>query len=260
MVSPVSGPSLLEDILATLPNGEIVEVCIGQHWTAVTAEVDGHRRCGLSATFKGLDEGDKGNVHTDSFLSASGQSLAELALKRDQPILASVGVAALNALLPSPRLEDCMEGNAESILEAHGVGKRVAIVGHFPFITRLRSRIEDLVVLDRRPRKGDLPAEAAPQVLPNSEIVAITGMAVTNHTLEDLLKFCPPEAVVMILGPSTPFSPVLFEYGVDLLSGSLVTAIEPVIRVIRQGGNISQINRGYIRQLTVSRPGFADLR
>jgi uncharacterized protein (DUF4213/DUF364 family) len=41
---------LLGDLLAELPNGEVLDVCIGLHWTAVVVQINGQRRCGLAST------------------------------------------------------------------------------------------------------------------------------------------------------------------------------------------------------------------
>ncbi len=249
---------LLRKILSDLPDGDIVDVRIGLHWTAVAMEVDGKHRCGLSSTLESPHEhgGPPQVPQAGELETLSGRALAELALEVDHPTLASVGVAAINALLPPP--ETFSEVNAEHILADYGSDKRVAIVGHFPFIPKLRECVAELSVLERDPRKGDLSAEAAPQVIPQSDVVAITGMTMVNHTLQGLLRLCKPEALVMVLGPSTPFSPVLYEYGVDLLSGSIVTEIEPVLRTVSQGANFRQVHQAGVRLVTVARPGFDD--
>jgi len=249
---------LIGDLLADLPSGDVVEVRIGLRWTAVVAEVEGERRCGLSSTLGELYEhSGKSHVPQAGQLEMfPGRELAAFAYERDSPVLASIGVAALNALLPSPEPKTWCEGNAEHILAEHGARKRVVVVGHFPFISRLSEHVAELIVVERRPREGEFPAEIASQVLPQAEVVAITGMALVNHTLEDLLKLCSPQATVMVLGPSTPFSHVLFNYGVDLLSGSVVTEIEPVLKTLTQGANFPQIHRAGVRLVTLSRSGF----
>jgi uncharacterized protein (DUF4213/DUF364 family) len=249
---------LLEKLLSNLLDGDVIDVRIGLHWTAVVVEVEGKQRCGLSSTLESPHEhgGEPQVPEAGQLETFTGRELAALAHEKDQPTLASVGVAALNALLPLP--EAFSEINAEHVLADYGTDKRVAIVGHFPFIPRLRKRVAELIVLERDPRKGDLPAEAASQVLPRSDVVAITGMALANHTLEGLLKLCKPDALIMILGPSTPLCPILYDYGVDILSGSIVVEIEPVLRAVSQGANFRQVHRAGVRLVTVVRPGFDD--
>jgi hypothetical protein len=243
---------ILTEILRSLPDGEVRDVRLGLHWTAVVVETGGVLRCGLSATLfvpHGHDQGPDiplaGHLETCSALE-----LAELALSQ-HPTQASVGVATINALLPR-YAHLWSEDNAEEVIARHGAGKRVALVGRFPFVARLRSRVGELAVLEQDPGPDDLPAEMAPQVIPQAEVVAITGMTLINHTLEDLLALCSPDAFVILLGPSTPLTPIFFDYGVDILSGAVVTDIEAVLRIISQGGNFRQVHRAGVRLVNMA--------
>ncbi len=238
---------ILSDILGSLPDGEVHDVRIGLHWTVVVIETGGVLRCGLSSTLftpHGHDQGP--DIPAAGLLEyGSGLELAELALSQ-HPTQASVGVAAINALLP--RLaQRWSEDNAEEVIARHGKGKRVVLVGRFPFVPRLRGRLAELQVLEQDPGPDDLPAEMAPEILPGADVVAITGMTLINHTLEGLLGLCSPGAFVILLGPSTPLTPLLFAHGVNVLSGAVVTAIEPVLRIVSQGGNFRQVHRAGIR-------------
>jgi uncharacterized protein (DUF4213/DUF364 family) len=244
---------LLNEIIRTLPDGEVRQVHLGLHWTVVTVETGGVLRCGLSATLFTPHRHDQGpDIPLAGGLEfCSGLELAELALSQ-HPTQASVGVAAINALLPR-QTHLWSEDNAEDVIARQGLGKRVAMVGRFPFVPRLRPRVGELLVLEQDPGPDDLPADQAPEILPGAEVVAITGMTLINHTLEGLLSLCSPEAFVILLGPSTPLTPLLFEYGVDILSGAVITAIEPVVRIVSQGGNFRQMHRAGIRLVNMQR-------
>lgn len=242
----------------SLPDGEVLDVRIGVHWTAVVVEVGSVRSCGLASTLMvghGHHDRRQPDIPQAGQLGTfSGRELAELSLL-DQLTQASVGVAALNALLPS-HPQAWMEANAEEVIAQHGKGKRVALVGNFPFVKRLRSRVGELVVLERDPGPLELPANAAPQVIPQAEVIAITGMTLANHTLEDLLGLASTQAFIIVLGPSTPLSPLLFDYGVDVISGSVVTDIDPVLRTVSQGGNFRQVHRAGVRLVNMIRSGL----
>ncbi len=245
------------DLLATLPDAEVLDVCIGLHWTAVVVLAEGQKRCGLASTLTGPyahsaepDVPQAGELHT-----LSGLALARLACT-SRPPLSSVGVAAINALLP-PRPELWRDLNAEEAIAARGKNKTVALIGSFPFIPRLRTRVGRLIVLELDPGADELPADSAPDILPRADVVAITSMALVNHTLEHLLGLCKPAATVLLLGPSTPLSPVLFEHGVDVLSGSVVTDIDRVLAAIKQGANFRQVHRAGVRLVTMSRDGWS---
>jgi uncharacterized protein (DUF4213/DUF364 family) len=127
----------------------------------------------------------------------------------------------------------------------------VAIVGHFPFIDRVRDAADRCWVLELHPGPGDLPADQAREVLPQADVVALTGTSLLNHTFDELIGLCRPDAYVLLLGPSTPLSPVLFEAGVNALSATRVDDIEQVLFSVGQGATFRQIKRrGGLRLLT----------
>lgn len=246
--------AIIDAVLNTLPDGDCVQVCIGLHWTAVELEVQGELRCGLASTLSGVHEHGKPDVPQAGLLEKmSGLELAALA-SDEQLSLASVGVATINALLP--RQPDQWETrNAEEVIVKYGARKSVALVGHFPFIPRLRSCVGELNVLEQRPRPGDIPANFAVEFIPKADVVAITGTTLINHTLTELLSLCSPDAIVILLGPSTFLSTVLFDYGIDMLCGSVVTDIEAVLTTVGQGGNFRQVHRAGVQLVSMSRTG-----
>lgn len=246
--------NILDQLLATVPDGPVLEVRVGAFWTAVLVNLDGQPRCGLASTLRrgGHHHGAGPEVpEAGRLLARSARQLAELA-RSASPMEASIGMAALNALLPRHESR-WVDLNAEAVMAEHGAGKQVALVGHFPFIPRLEERVGKLWVLENRPRDRDLPAEAAPEVIPRADLVAITGTTMINHTFDELLALCRPEAMVLVLGPSTPLSPLLFERGVDLLSGSIVEDIEAVLQAVSQGANFRQVKRFGVRLVTMQK-------
>lgn len=250
---------IIHDLLSQIEGADIQQVTIGLNWTGVVADGPSGLRCGLASTLAGEHShgGPPRVPEAGKLEELSAQSLAEMALDRDRPTMTSVGVAAINALLPTPSAEAWTEINAEEVLLQHGDTQAVGLVGHFPFVPRLRAVLPEFYVLDLDPKPGDHPAEAAPELLPRCGLVAITSMTLANHTLQGLLDLCAPEATVMLLGPSTPLSPVLYRYGVDLLSGALVEDVEAVIRAVRQGANFRQVHRAGVRLVTMARQGNA---
>jgi len=228
--------NILDDLLDSLDLDALVRtVLIGVHWTVVCS-----RFCGLASTFVG----DKPHGHDPArsvghLHEKSARELAEYA-RSDNLLEASIGVAAINSLLAVDE-SGAAEVNAVDVLIEHGRSKNVALVGHFPFIPKLRSAVGQLWVLEQRPAEGDYPAEAAPDLIPQADVVAITSSALINHTLDGLLSLCCPEALVMMLGPSTPLSPLLFNHGVSILSGSMIVNEAAVLRTVGQGATFQQV-------------------
>lgn len=240
--------TLLDKLLASVSrDAPVRSLLVGAHWTAVSS-----RGCGLAATMRGGGPHGHGRVRDVGRLHLKGaRELAEFA-RSDNLLEASLGVAALNSLLEVDEraVEDI---NAAQVLADRGRGRRVALVGHFPFIPDLRQVAGTLWVLEQAPVGDELPAEAAAEVLPQADVVAITGTALINHTLDGLLQLCRPEALVMVLGPSTPLSPVLFSYGVSILSGVIVVDEEAALRTIGQGATLPQVDGVRLVTLTAAR-------
>ncbi|MGA9349227.1 MAG: DUF364 domain-containing protein [Anaerolineae bacterium] len=246
--------NIIDDLIASLRgDAPLREVRVCAFWTAVVLE-DG--RCGLASTLRPDEPQCAGPTplvpRAGRLLEYSALELAEYA-KSESLLEASIGLAAINALLEVDESR-CVELNAEEVILEQGTGRKVAIVGHFPFIPRVREVAEELWVLEKRPVGGDLPADMAAEVLPQADVAAITGTSLINHTFEGLMKLCRPGALVIVLGPTAPLSPVLFDYGADIICGTLVTDAENVLRLIGQGANFGQVKRGGgVRLLTMAR-------
>lgn len=245
---------LLEKILDSLPQGKVVEVCMGLHWTMVGVEVNGMLQYGLGSTVMTSDE----NHHMQPDVPLAGKltdltalDLAKMVLS-ETPTAASIGMATINALLPR-QPEAWVDANAEEMIAARGADKKVALIGHFPFVNRLATRVGTLKVLELNPHPGDHPAVDAELILPQSDVIAITGMTLINHTFPQLLALCPAGAFVMILGPSSPLSPVLFDFGVSLVSGSIITNTDAVKRTALQGGHFRQLHQAGVRLVNIMR-------
>ncbi len=230
---------LLAGLIADAP---VQQILVGAFWTAVVLETD-PPRCGLASTLRAEAEGPwPPVVEAGHLLERSGRQLAELA-RSDRLLEASVGLAAVNALLEVDEAP-LSEQNAEQIILERGAGRRVAIVGHFPFNDRVRQVAADCWVLELRPGPDDLPASQAPDLLPQADVVALTGTSLINHTFDHLIGLCRHDAFVLLLGPSAPLAPVLFELGVDAISGTRVHDPALVLRSVGQGATFRQIKRG----------------
>jgi uncharacterized protein (DUF4213/DUF364 family) len=237
-------------ILNSLPNYPIKQVRIGLHWTGVVVEKEGDFQCGLASTLEGdhHHHGEPTIPDPGTLESLSGVEMAGW-IESQIPLRRSLGCAVINALLPR-HPERWVDQNAEAAIRENGQGKKCILIGHFPFAESLNEELEDFNVLELNPTGEDFPASAAPELLPQAGLVAITGMTFINHTLPDLLALCRPDAYVLVLGPSTPLSPVLADYGVDLLAGSSVEDIPAVLAALGQGANFRQVHRAGVRLIT----------
>ena len=230
----------IDALLAALRgDAPVRQVLVGSFWTAVVSGGDAVR-CGLASTLRPADHEAGLPVATPGdLLHRSARELAEL-LRSSSTLEAGIGMAALNALLEVDE-GVCSEVNARELIMERGAGRQVAIVGHFPFVEQVRRSAATCWVLELRPRPGDLPAEQAPAVLPQADVVALTGTSLINHTFDEVVGLCRPGAFVVVLGGSTPLSPVLFDYGVDAIAGTRVVDVPAALQAIGQGATFRQI-------------------
>ncbi len=225
---------ILEDLLYSLNEDSVVqEVYACVFWTAVIS-----KNCGLASTLR------DGHTHHKIVRGAGkmrGKSALELAeyARSDSLLEAAIGMATINSLIDVDETK-CVAENALDILLNKGKDKNIAVVGHFPWIPQVKQVAKKLWVLEQRPRAGDLPAEAAETVLPQADIVAITGTSLINHTLEKLLDLSKGSFIVLV-GPTSPFSPVLFDWGIDVISGTKVIEPEKTLHSITEGATFLEV-------------------
>jgi uncharacterized protein len=243
--------NILDALIANLPEDiPVRSILVGAHWTVVCS-----RHCGMASTLMSAHPHGHAQVReAGNLLQKSARQLAELA-RSDELLEASIGVAAINSLLDVDESLS-VEINASEVLTSSGRGKNVALIGHFPFIPQLRKSAGKLWVIEQRPAEDEYPAEAAVDLLPQADVVAFTASALINHTLDELLALCPPKATVMVLGPSTPLSPILFKHGATIISGTRVLDEAVVLRTVGQGASFKQVKG--VKLLTFQRESFAE--
>ena len=225
---------ILDDLISSLSEDSAVrEVHACVFWTAVVS-----KNCGLASTFREEHPHHRIVRGAGDLRNRSALGLATYA-KSDNLLEASIGMATINSLIEIDET-NCVAENALDILAEKGTGKNIAVVGHFPWIPKLQKVAKKVWVLEQRPQAGDLPAEAAENVIPQADVVAITGTSLINHTIEELLELSKDSFVVMV-GPTSPLSPVLFVWGVDVISGTKVVEPEKAIQSISQGAIFRQV-------------------
>ena len=224
-------------------------ITVGLTWSSVSAE----QYCGTAMTVNEQKECFMG----DNLGTRRGQPLRYLAsLSKSWDFTeASIGVAAINAYYNNRETwkisaaggetpwkivgsESAFDGYAQAVK-----GKKVAVVGHFRQLEKHLTEAKKVSVLERRPSGEDYPDSACEYLLPEQDFVFITGSALVNKTLPRLLELS-RGAQVILVGPSTPMTPILFEYGVNEMSGFLVGSKEALVDAISIGGRKSFFHCG----------------
>lgn len=208
---------ILRELVQNVPEIPIDEVIVGVFTTLVRAGTS----YGVSSTLRGETPHQSPGRNTP-LLEMNLRELAELILSKNL-LKASVGLAAINAANATDK--NFTSVKAQEIIRQKGNEKVVAAVGHFPFLEKL-TEPSQLMIFEKQPMNGDFHEKDIRRKLPEADLVAITGTTFINHTFEEVMKHIRPDAFKIVLGPSTPLSPVLFNYDIDAICGTRVTDFE----------------------------------
>ena len=228
---------------------EVLDVRVGPYWTVVRSSVG----TGMASTMAGSFDRRVGvPVEAAGGLLDLGLGALVQLLRSTSVPEAALGLAAVNSLTDVSRMV-LTDLNAREVLKDKGRDKAVAIIGRFPFVEEIRTVSRELWVFEKGAgrRADDLGPEHVAGVLPHAEVVAISATTLINHTLEEILPYISPEAFTMLLGPSTPMMPCLFDFGIDLLCGSVIEDPTAVITAVEQGAVTRQISG--VRRVTLDK-------
>lgn len=243
--------NFLAQLLDRLPAGAAVRgLWIGPYWTAVQTDLG----TGLATTL--LETGPTHGEHAQHMVAAGklvGRDARELAagVHAGDSLARSVGLAALNALLPEPAGR-ISERNAGDWAAARAAGKTIGVVGWFPFIPRLKQVAARVEVFEKDEETGFALSPDRAARLACCEGLCITAATLLNGTLDGILQAAPPAAWKMLVGPSAPLCRETLELGFHAVCGARVLDPAPVVRVLQEGGCFQQIRQtGAVRLLTL---------
>ncbi len=239
-----------------VPEGIAVkDVLVGNHWSIVEAESG----CGMAMNVSG------GRGTYGLYPNALHMELRDLAAQCASWnfLEASVGVAALNAWYSTPehaaavgmKIEEKGSNDGFELYRRLCAGKKVTVVGHFPLIERLAPECE-LTILERNPSGDDVPDPGCEYIIPHQDFTFITGITLTNKTLPRLLQLSKQGSGSCILvGPSVVPAPVLYEYGVDCMAGSVISDPERAKAAVMHAATSGIFKHG-VQKMRVERPGW----
>lgn len=244
---------LYDALIAGIPKEAIVRQFLsGENWSAVETAAS----TGVAMTVSGTS---RPPMHPESFQGEPLKKMAEC-LKSWNYSEASLGLAAVNAWYNSPHHaksldlitgETQMERDAFLTYQEEVAGKKVAVIGHFPYLETRFQPICSLSILERAPQAGDFPDSACEFLLPEQDYVFITGVTLVNKTLPRLLQLS-ERAKVVLVGPSVPLAPALFDFGVSALESFVVDSPEECAQSIRKCMGTSIFTHGKMVSLTKS--------
>lgn len=216
------GPErLYQDLMLGTAEDEVRRIACGHRWVMV----EGPHGAGLAHLPR----------HPRALLAQlprrrreSLRDLARLALSWD-PLETALGIAAINAHYNRFDLPAARENGAAHFTRETG---RVVVVGGFP---GRREILPDAVVVEADPQPGEYPTTAMDILLPGSTAVVAASSTLVNRTLGRTLRFA-KGARVALIGPATPLTPRLHEYGCEILGGFTVRDADGLAAAVEAGG------------------------
>ncbi|MEE0844683.1 MAG: DUF364 domain-containing protein [Eggerthellaceae bacterium] len=248
--SPTSAWQLYDRLIEGIPRGiQVKDCCLGLNWSYLEAE------CGMGVSFTCT-----GGAPRTCHASLRGQDLREVAQLAKSWCFAeaTLGTAAINAwynraelldplgavydepaALPAEatRSMDAFEAMRPQVEAAEAAQQRrqnVVVVGHFPHVEKIAD-YANLTVLERKcSHPDDTPDPACEYVMPLADYAFVTGVALINKTAPRLLQLA-QQAVTVLVGPSVTMSETLFDFGADMLAGSVVNDADKARAAVKSG-------------------------
>ncbi|WP_448187750.1 DUF2478 domain-containing protein [Azospirillum sp. sgz301742] len=221
---------LYEDLVLGVEDAEVKRVVIGAKWIMVETVAGA---VGLAA--RPSAAADAAVPAPVSWAGWSLTALAAQAARGWDALEIAIGVAALNAHYNHA----AQSGATTNGLDLYsGVEGRVVVIGGFP---KIKERLPAAQVIEIDPRPGEYPEPACDWLLPGAEAAVVTASSLANRTLPRLLA-AGRGARLALVGPGTPLTPRLFDYGIETLSGFVAVDVPALADVILAGGSSKQFH------------------
>ena len=223
---------LIDDLIESMqhPSAIIAEIAVGSHFIGIRADNNGKMCAGLASTLGAIPTDEERQM----VAGMVGKPLDEAAgqLKSTSAFSISFGAAALNTGITAPQNQPGIE--ASQIMAERGKDGETVLVGDFPFTDWLRQQVKTLHLFELQKVAGRTPPDQWDAILGRCHVLGLTGTTLITRAMATYLEKA-PQAYTIIIGPTTPLSPVLFSHGADVLAGCQVVSPDPVFEGIRKG-------------------------
>ena len=182
-------------------------------------------------------------------LKIKGQKVVNiLESEKISPVISSIKTAVLSAVSS----EIINSGNYNIVDDCDPIDlidmspvKTITIVGAFQsYIRKISGTANKLYVLEmnenalpQEQKKYFVPSQDYRSILPDSDIIIITGQTLVNGTTDDLLQAISPEALVIMTGPSGNILPdILFQNKISIIGAIRIIDPEKLFNIVSEGG------------------------
>ena len=216
--------------LAKEINGEAKHVIIGLNWSYV----EGPNGAGLIHTPTKDISGCKSLPSSGYY---QGQALADLAtlVESENMYERILGFAAINAHY---NRYDMRGNNINGLDLIKDYGEQTVIFGHFPGIEK---KLPTAIIIEKEKTAYNYPTESIRSFVCDAKCLAITASTLSNGSLGFILENASSDAIIILIGPSAPLSPNLFDIGITAISGFVVNDPSTMGIMISEGAAFSSI-------------------
>ncbi len=225
----------------------IEQIMVGQVWTVCQQRRSQKINCGLSMTPAAITRTLKWSG------TLAGRGLKDVAqwITEWNPYQAAVGMAALNCSInalvkPETQVLNFNQGPANLSVFEHFLplteGQKVVVIGHYPGIEQYQE-IYGWQVLERVVQPGDYPDPASEFLLPDADWVFLSASTIPNKTFPRLAELA-AAAKTVLMGPTVPWLPELYEFGIDYLAGVDVVDANALYQTAAEGGGVRIFENG----------------
>jgi uncharacterized protein (DUF4213/DUF364 family) len=185
-----------------------------------------------------------------------GKTVSEiLKYSLDPNVLKSaIGVATLNALSQLV-IESDAGLEYQIIKDTDGfdpleiqANETISLIGAFgPYIRRLKMMGNPFFIIEKNPQtlrsdemKYFKSESEMPSALEKSDVVIMTGTAIVNHTIDNILSFITNGQRTAIIGPTASMIPdAFFKRGVHAMAGVKILNPDLMLKILKQGGRLT---------------------
>jgi uncharacterized protein (DUF4213/DUF364 family) len=234
---------------AQIENLKIEEVRVGAHLAAVKLSDSSY---GVSSTlvdahcYRPKEKRDFGDFTPSRITGQYVTSLFEI--DKNSNIINTLRITVLNAissrLLSSGKYNVIENADPIELIDLNQK-KTITIVGAFQsYINRLAATNNKLNVLELNKNaligeqeKYYVPAEDYMEVIPESDVVIITGLTLVNGTIDGLLDVVAPDTKVIVTGHSSSLVPdILFKNKVNIIGATRIVDPNLLFSIVSEFG------------------------
>jgi len=178
----------------------------------------------------------------------AGQALKDVAkgILQWEPYQACVAMAAINCSLnhgkdmPECDILEAQASSANLTVFEHFLpliaGQKVVVIGHYPGIEKYVEQYH-WQVLERIPAGMDYPDPACEFLIPQADWVFLSASSLVNKTFPRLAELA-MSAKTVLMGPTVPWLPELYSFGIDYLAGVEVSDAQALYQTASEGGGV----------------------